>query len=189
MGTWAGGSGAGWGAFTTSLGGSGAGRGGGALRADGGGAAAIFGLGVGGSAALGGGSGTAGAGGRAGLPSGAFSSGLSGAMSTKSGSPRLAYSGGPSVSNQRSEPSSKMWTRIEQTIAMANTRRVGCSARESLTNSDYAMAGRRPPIQLPRRPSLASPGSFLLSGEHAVGDIRKKHWYSAWRRARSAGSQ
>ena len=114
MGALAGGSGASGAALATCGGGSG--RGGevlgaaGALGRDG----ATFGLGGGGSAALGGGSG---AGGRAGLPSGAFSSGLSGAMSTKSGSPRLAYTGAPSVLTQTSEPSSRTWRTIEQTTA------------------------------------------------------------------------
>ena len=131
------GSGAGGAALATCCGGSG--RGGDALGGAGGFGrdGTTFGAGARGSAARGGGSG---AGGRAGLPSGAFSSGLSGAMSTMSGSPRLAYTGAPSVWTQTREPSNRMWSRIEQTTATANARRAGSEGSGNLTTSDYAMA-------------------------------------------------
>ena len=132
----------------------GSGRGGDALEGAGafGRGGMTFGVGARGSAVLGGGSG---AGGRAGLPSGAFSSGLSGAMSTMSGSPRLAYSGAPSVLTQTSEPSSRTWRRIEQTTATANARRAGSAGKDNLTTSDYAMADRAGPYLVCERDQSA----------------------------------
>ena len=76
-------------------------------------------------------------------------------MSTMSGSPFLPYSGTPRALTQINDPSKRMWSRIEQTTAIANARCAGSVGSGSLTIADYATLS----IGLPTRRPASGEGN------------------------------